>query len=114
MMPFSIDEVRAQAGEVRAALLVPLEAGDFAAEILRLNSAIDQLALVKSQVEVGSLAGDERVRLEADLRALKVDLARLAALTGHGEAFWRSWGSMLGLDACGYTRAGLPQGLSAG
>jgi hypothetical protein len=109
-----VREIRGQAGEVRLALLNPAEAGDFAAELLKLSAAIDQLQEVKFQVEVARPGSEERVALETDLRALREDLARLARLSGHGEAFWRGWARMMGLDTSGYTQAGLPASLSAG
>src|SRR6478736_4084700 len=104
----AVSEVRAQAGEVRLALLNPAEAGDFAAEILKLNAAIDRLREVKEHVEVARPCSEERIALETDLQALREDLARLAMLSGHGEAFWRGWARMMGLDTSGYTHAGHP------
>jgi hypothetical protein len=113
-MPSTIPEVRAEADEVRAALLNPAEAGDFAAELLRLNAAIDRLRQVKVQMEGAPPVADERAELERDLLALKEELARLANLAGHGEAFWRGWGRLLGLDTGGYTEMGLPESINAG
>jgi hypothetical protein len=106
-------EVRALAGEVRMGLLNPAEAGDFAAEILKLNAAIDRLREVKEHVAVVRPGSEERIALETDLRALREDLARLAMLSGYGEAFWRGWARIMGLDTSGYTHAGHPASLSA-
>lgn len=109
-----VGEVRALAEEVRMALLSPAEAGDFAAEILKLNAAIDSVREIKQQVEGARPGSEERVALEAALRALREDLARLARLAGHGEAFWRGWARMMGLDTGGYTVTGEPASLGSG
>lgn len=106
-MRSAVSDVREQAGEVRSALLNPVEAGDFAAEILRLNAAIDRLRAFQAELDGKPPVGEERAALHRDLKALKTDLARLATLAGHGEAFWRGWGRLLGLEG-GYTQAGLP------
>jgi hypothetical protein len=112
-MPSPVSEAREQACDVRLALLNPAAEGDFAAEILKLNLAIDRLREVKLQIGQARPGSEERAVLEQDLRALRNDLDRLGRLAGHGEAFWRGWARVLGLDTSGYTPAGLPVSLSA-
>ncbi len=107
-MRSAVSEICEEAGEVRLALLSPAEAGDFAAEILRLNAAIDRLREVQTHVEMAPPVEHERAELQRDLRALREDVARLAKIAGHGEAFWRGWARMIGLDSGGYTPLGLP------